>query len=129
MITDYLVLLKDINNQGLSFSLQRPMHHLKKISGPKRDPVQETLTKGPITVQYLSVLVERSLIKPTATHCLVSIVSLVSDTVSVENVSSAETLPTEGLAPKINQIDNNALLVSSEKVKIKVVSEILPPKV
>ena len=30
MITDYLVLLKDINNQGLSFSLQRPMHHLKK---------------------------------------------------------------------------------------------------
>ena len=75
------------------------------------------------------MLVERSLIKATATHCLVSIVSLVSDTVSVENVSSAETLPTEGPAPKINQIDNNALLVSSEKVKIKVVSEILPLKV
>ena len=52
-----------------------------------------------------------------------------SDTVSVENVSSAETLPTDGPAPKINQIDNNALLVSSEKVKIKVVSEILPLKV
>ena len=75
------------------------------------------------------MLVERSLIKPTATHCLISFVSLVSDTVSVENVSSAETLPTEGPAPKINQTDDNALLVSSEKVKIKVVSEILPPKV
>ena len=99
------------------------------ISGPKRDPVQEMLTKGAITVQYLSVLVERSLIKPTATQCLVSIVSLVSDTVSVENVSSAETLTTEGPAPKINQIGNNALLVSSEKVKIKIVSEILPLKV
>ena len=75
------------------------------------------------------MLVERSLIKPTATHCLISIVSLVSDTVSVENVSSAETLTTEGPAPKINQIGNNALLVSSERVKIKVVSEILPLKV
>ena len=52
-----------------------------------------------------------------------------SDTVSVENVSSAETLTTDGPAPKINQIGNNALLVSSEKVKIKVVSEILPLKV
>ena len=69
------------------------------------------------------------MIKATATHCLVSFVSLVSDTVSVENVSSAETLPTEGPAPEINSTDNNALLVSAEKVKIKVVSEILPPKV
>ena len=59
----------------------------------------------------------------------ISIVSLVSDTVSVENVSSTETLPTEGLAPEINQTDNNALLVSEEKVKMKVASEILPPKV
>ena len=75
------------------------------------------------------MLVERSLIKATATHCLVSIVSLVSDTVSVENVSSAETLTTDGPAPKINQIGNNALLVSSEKVKIKIVSEILSLKV
>ena len=68
-------------------------------------------------------------LKPTAKHCLISIVSLVSDTVSVENVSSTETLPTEGLAPEINQTDNNALLVSEEKVKMKVASEILPPKV
>ena len=104
-------------------------HNEAVVCGSKRDPVEKTLTKGPFTVQYLSVLVERSLIKPTATHCLISFVSLVSDTVSVENVSSAETLPTEGPAPKINQIDNNALLVSSEKVKIKVVSEILPLKV
>ena len=52
-----------------------------------------------------------------------------SATVSVENVSSTETLPTEGLAPEINQTDNNALLVSEEKVKMKVASEILPPKV
>ena len=52
-----------------------------------------------------------------------------SDTVSVENVSSTETLPTEELAPEINQTDNNALLVSEEKVKMKVASEILPPKV
>ena len=59
----------------------------------------------------------------------ISIVSLVSDTVSVENVSSTETLPTEGLTPEINQTDNNALLVSEEKVKMKVASEILPPKV
>ena len=51
------------------------------------------------------------------------------NTVSVENVSSTETLPTEGPAPEINPTDNNALLVSAEKVKIKVVSEILPPKV
>ena len=50
----------------------------------------------------------------------ISIVSLVSDTVSVENVSSTETLPTEELAPEINQTDNNALLVSEEKVKMKV---------
>ena len=77
----------------------------------------------------MSVLVERSLIKPTATHCLISIVSLVSDTVSVENVSSAETLPTEGPVPEINPTDNNALLVSAEKVKTKVESEIFPPKV
>ena len=68
-------------------------------------------------------------LKPTAKHCLISIVSLVSDTVSVENVSSTETLPTEGLAPEINQTDDNALLVSEEKVKMKVASEILPPKV
>ena len=59
----------------------------------------------------------------------ISIVSLVSDTVSVENVSSTETLPTEGLTPEINQTDDNALLVSEEKVKMKVASEILPPKV
>ena len=55
-------------------------------------------------------------------------VSLVSDTVSVENISSAEILPTEESTPGINQIDSNALLVSSEKVKIKVASEILSPK-
>ena len=57
-----------------------------------------------------------------------SFVSLVSDTVSVENISSAEILPTEESMPEINQIDSNALLVSSEKVKIKVASEILSPK-
>ena len=51
------------------------------------------------------------------------------NTVLVENVSSTETLPTEGPTPEINSTYNNALLVSAEKVKIKVVSEILPPKV
>ena len=51
-----------------------------------------------------------------------------SDTVSVEKISSAEILPTEESTPEINQIVSNALLVSSEKVKIKVESEILSPK-
>ena len=87
------------------------------------------LTKGPFTVQYLSVLVERSLIKPNCNTLPYFYRIIGVFTVSVENVSSAETLTTEGPAPKINQIGNNALLVSSEKVKIKVVSEILPPKV
>ena len=99
------------------------------ISGPKRDPVQETLTKGPITVQYLSVLVERSLIKPNCNTLPYFYRIIGVNTVSVENVSSTETLPTEGPAPEINPTDNNALLVSAEKVKMKVVSEILPPKV
>ena len=59
---------------------------------------------------------------------LFSFVSLVSDTVSVVNISLAESLPTEESTPEINQIVSNALLVSSEKVKIKVESEILSPK-
>ena len=58
----------------------------------------------------------------------ISIVILVSDTVSVVNISSAESLPTEESTPEINQIVSNALLVSSEKEKIKVASEILSPK-
>ena len=51
------------------------------------------------------------------------------NTVSVENVSSTETLPTEGPTPEINPTDNNALLVQHGEGKDKVVSEILPPKV
>ena len=58
----------------------------------------------------------------------ISIVILVSDTVSVVNISSAESLPTEESTPEINQIVSNALLVSSEKEKIKVAREILSPK-
>ena len=50
-------------------------------------------------------------------------------TVLVENVSSTETVLTKGPASEIDSTDDNALLVSAEKVKIKVVSEILPPKV
>ena len=57
-----------------------------------------------------------------------SIVILVSRTISVANSSSAEGLPTEESTPEINQIVSNALLVSSEKEKIKVASEILSPK-
>ena len=60
---------------------------------------------------------------------LFSFVSLVSDTVSVVNISSAESLPTEESTPEINQIVSNALLASSEKEKIQVASEILSPKV
>ena len=58
---------------------------------------------------------------------LFSFVSLVSDTVSVVNISSAESLPTEESTPEINQIVSNALLASSEKEKIQVASEILSP--
>ena len=72
---------------------------------------------------------KRSLIKPNCNTLPYFYRIIGVNTVSVENVSSAETLTTDGPAPKINQIGNNALLISSEKVKIKVVSEILPPKV
>ena len=58
----------------------------------------------------------------------ISIVILVSDTVSVVNISSAESLPTEESTPEINQIVSNALLVSSEKEKIKVVKRDTSPK-
>ena len=61
-------------------------------------------------------------------HCLFSFISLVSDTVSVVNISSTESLPPEESTPKINQIVSNALLASSEKEKIQVASEILSPK-
>ena len=49
-------------------------------------------------------------------------------TVLVENVSSTETVPTRGPAPKINPTENNALLDSAEKVKAKVECEISLPK-
>ena len=44
------------------------------------------------------------------------------------NSSSAESLPTEESTPEINQIVSNALLVSSEKEKIKVVKRDTSPK-
>ena len=77
----------------------------------------------------MSVLVEKSDIKPNCNTLPYFYRIIGVNTVSVENVSSTETLPTEGPAPEINPTDNNALLVSAEKVKMKVVSEILPPKV
>ena len=50
-------------------------------------------------------------------------------TVLVENVSSTETVLTKGPAPEIDSTDDNALLVSAEKVKTRVESEISHPKV
>ena len=44
------------------------------------------------------------------------------------NSSSAEGLPTEESTPEINQIVSNALLVSSEKEKIKVRARYFLPK-
>ena len=101
---------------------------LQSMRAKTKSGSQDGLKSAVHSILWVSVDGEIRL-KPTAKHCLISIVSLVSDTVSVENVSSTETLPTEELAPEINQTDNNALLVSAEKVKMKVVSEILPPKV
>ena len=43
--------------------------------GQQQIPVPRTPSKGGDPVHYLSVLVEKSEIKPTATHCLISIVS------------------------------------------------------
>ena len=50
-------------------------------------------------------------------------------TVLVENVSSTETVLTKGPAPEIDSTDDNALLVSAEKEKTRVESEISHPKV
>ena len=97
--------------------------------GQQQIPVPRTPSKGGDPVHYLSVLVEKSEIKPNSNTLPYFYHIIGVNTVLVENVSSTETLPTRGPAPEINPTDNNALLVSAEKVKIKVVSEILPPKV
>ena len=99
------------------------------LCGPKQIPVPRTPSKGAITVHYRSVLVEKSVIKPNSNTLPYFYRIIGVNTVLVENVSSTETLPTRGPAPEINPTDNNALLVSAEKVKTKVESEILPPKV
>ena len=61
------------------------------ICGPKQIPVPRTPSKGAITVHYLSVLVEKSVIKPNSNTLPYFYRIIGVNTVSVENVSSTET--------------------------------------